>query len=245
MSNLAGATLIGQDLYEESATPLHRLGQLGIDEYGNRYRYVKNGGVALVTGHLLQESAEDTNFNNMVVTSGTAGNNYFTVTLGGTAVTADLFKDGLLFVSYSTGIGQTFRITSHSVQTSTTGACTFYVDRPIKISVATSTSKVTVRKSPYNGVISSPTTCTGGVVGVALYAMTISYYGWILSGGLCAALADTGTNFSDAVGGVSRSAAVAGSVKPVSGAEGEIVIGESMNVTSTDSYMLAVKLFLD
>jgi hypothetical protein len=245
MASLGGVIVTGEDLYTETSTPLMKVGTLGFDTDGNRYRYVKNGAVALVTGNLLQEPAEDTNFNNMAVTSGTAGNSYFTVTLGGTAVTADLFKDGLLFVSYSTGIGQTFRITSHTVQTSTSGACTFTVDRPIKISVATSTSKVTVRKNPYNGVIQSPTTCTGGVVGVALYAMTISYYGWIQSGGLTSVLADTGTNFSDAVGGVSRSAGVAGSVKPCSGSEGEIIIGQSMNVTSTDSYMLAVKLFLD
>lgn len=245
MANLAGATLIGQDLYEESSTALHRVGQLGVDTFGNRYRYVKNGAVALTTGNLLQEPAEDTQFNNMAVPAIEAiGQTEITVTNGTTAVTANMFDGGLLFVSYSTGIGQTFRILSHT--TGASGASiTYTIDRPLKIALAT-TSKVTVRKNPYNGVIQSPvTTQTGGPVGVALYAMTISYYGWIQSGGLCSVLADTGTNFASTLGGVSPSVAVAGTVKPQDGSEGEAVIGVARNVSSTDSYMLAAHLFLD
>lgn len=245
MANLAGATLVGQDLYEESSTPLHRVGQLGVDSFGNRYRYVKNGGVALVTGNLLQEPAEDTQFNNMAVPAAEAiGQTEITVTNGTTTVTANMFDGGQLFVSYATGIGQNFRILSHT--TGTSGASiTYTIDRPLKIALDT-TSKVTVRKNKYNGVIQTPaTTSTGGVVGVALYAMTISYYGWIQSGGDVACLADTGTNFANDLRGVSVSLAVAGAVKPNDGAEGTDVIGYSNNVTSTDSYMLSVNLMID
>ena len=111
MSNISGPITIGQDLFNESAGRLHNLGALGIDEFGSRYRYVKAGAVALVTGHLLQEAAEDTNYRSMVVQAAAAiGATSVSVTLGGTAVTADQFKDGHLFVESSTGLGQQFRI---------------------------------------------------------------------------------------------------------------------------------------
>lgn len=248
MGNLSGATMIAsQDLWTQSSVAQHKLGQLGVDTYGNRYRYVKNGGTALTTGVLLQEPAEDTNFRSMAVNTAAAIGTYdIAVTLGGTAVTANLFKDGLLVVESSTGIGQLFRIVSHTVQTSTTGSCTFTVDRPLKIALTTS-SQVSVRKNPYNGVIEYPiTTQTGGVVGVALYAMTASYYGWIQSGGDCAALFDTGTNTSNGVTGIVPSAAVAGSVKPAAETDASpIYIGYSREVASVDSTMCFVHLTID
>lgn len=244
MANLS--SIAGEDLYNETSYPTTKVGSRGMDSFGNVYRYIYNGGVALTTGNLLQEPAEDTNYNNMAVPAIVAiGATTIGVTLGGTAVTANQFSGGQLFVSYSTGIGQNFRIISHDVQTSTTGLCNFVVDRPVKIALAT-TSKVTVRKNKFNGVIQSPiTTSTGGVVGVALYANTINYYGWIQSGGDTACLADTGTNFASSDSGVARSLAVAGCVKPADGSEGGEIIGVTNNVTSTDSYMLSVNLFLN
>jgi hypothetical protein len=252
MSQLAGIPVTGQDLYQESLQPLHKLGTLGFNAYGDKFRYVKNGAAALVTGNLLQEPAEDTNFRSMVAAAGSAiGANTISVTLGGTAVTAGMFDDGLLVVESATGIGQTFRILSHTVQTSTTGTCVFTLDRPVKIAVVVTTSQISVHKNPFNGVIQYPvTTQTGGAVGIALYAMTAStaaapVYGWIQSGGDTAALYDTGTNTSNGISGIGPSAAVAGSVKPASGAEGEIIIGFAREVVSVDSTMGFVHLTID
>lgn len=245
MAQIAGLPVAGEDLYNSTAFAEHKLGTLGFDHFGSRYRYIKAGAVALVTGNLLQEPAEDVQFNIMAVPAALAiGVTDITVTNGTTAVTANMFDDGVLFVSFATGIGQQFRILSHTTGASG-AAITYSVDRPLKIALD-ATSKVTVRKNSYNGVIQSPaTTATGGAVGVALYALAASQFGWIQSGGAVACLADTGTNFSNGLGGVSPSAAVAGSVKPQSGAEGAILIGESLNVTSTDSNMLLVHLTID
>ena len=246
MSSLSGLIHVGQHLFEESETRIHKLGALSVDEYGNRFRYVKFG-AALTTGNLLQESVEVTNFRSMNVAAASAIDaTTVTVDLGGTAVTASLFDQGLLNVESSTGIGQTYRINSHTVQTSTTGECTFTIDRPLKIALVLDTSQVTVRKNPYDGVIQYPvTTQTGGVVGVALYGNTTQYYGWIQSGGDVACLWDNGTNSSNGVSGVGPSSAVAGSVKPQTGAEGGIVIGYSREVASTDSTMGVVHLNID
>jgi hypothetical protein len=230
-------TTINQGLYEESSVQNHRLGELFINEKGNKYRYVKAGGSALVAGELLQEPAEVTNFRSMVCAETAAiGATSILVTLGGTAVTANLFDEGVLIVESSTGIGQMFNIVSHTVQTSTTGTVRFYLDRPLLVGVTVTSSQITVRKNPYKGVIEYPvTTQTGGAVGFALYAMQASYFGWIQSGGDAVVLWDTGTNSANGASAIAPSAAVAGSVAPVLDAVGSIVLGYSREVVSVDS----------
>jgi hypothetical protein len=250
MSRLTGPTIIeAQDLYIQSDSPLHTVGQLAWDQWGNRYRYVKVGAAPLVTGNLLQEPAEDTNFVSMTPASTSniaIGSTDVTVVLGGTAVTASQFVGGTLIVSTSTGIGQLFRILSHTVQTSTTGNCTFYLDRPLKIAIVVATSKVSVRLNPYMGVIQAPiTTMTGGPVGVALYAMSANYYGWIQSGGEATVLFDTGANTANDQIGIAPSVAVAGTVKAAPAASGVAVIGFSRQVASVDSTNSLVHLLID
>jgi len=235
-----------QDLYTETTVPQHKLGELYISPHGDKFRYAR-AGATLVTGNLLQERAEVTNFRSMNVAAAAAiGDEEITVDLGGTAVTANQFSDGLIYVESSTGIGQQFRITGHDIQTGTTSECTFQLDRPLKIALVLDTSQVTVRNNPYNEVIQYPiTTQTGGAVGVALYAMTDEYYGWIQTGGDVAMLWDTGTDSSNGVSGVGPSSAVAGSIKPQTGGEGGIVIGYSREVASADSTMGLIHLTID
>ena len=236
-----------QSIFDESSVRQHQLGSLGVDKYGDKYRYVQAGAVALVTGNLLQEAAEVTNFRSMAVdTAAAIGDTVVSVTLGGTAVTENQFEEGLLVVESSTGIGQQFHIKEHEVQTSTTGSCNFTLDRPLKIALTTS-SQVTVRKNPYDGVIQYPvTTQTGGAVGVALYAQTIAYFGWIKSGGPTYCLFDTGTNTSNEVTGIMPSAAVAGSVKVAAETDASPnYIGFAREVASTDSTMGLVHLTID
>ena len=242
MANIVN--LAASDVWNETQYQQHPLGAKGEDEFGNRYRYVQAGAVALVTGHLLQEAAENTNYRSMVCQAAVAiGDTMIPVTLGGTAVTSNQFEGGHIFVESSTGIGQQFRIVSHDVQTSTTGTCKFYVDRPVKIALTTS-SQISVRKNAYDGVIDHPTTPTGGAVGVALYAMTIDYYGWIQSGGDVPVLFDTGTNTSTEVTQLVPSAAVAGSVKPL-GTVGMVAIGYGREIVSVDSTMGMAHLIID
>lgn len=238
--------ILAQDLYAESSTQQHPLGTLATDKFGNRYRYVQNGGVALVTGNLLQEPAEDTNFRSMAVNTAAAiGATSIAVTLGGTAVTANMFDEGVLVIESATGIGQKFNITSHDVQTSTTGSCTFNLDRPLKIALDT-TSQVSVRKNSCDGVIAFPTTPTGAPVGVALYAMTIAYFGWVQSGGDCAVLFDNTDNSAADATGIIPSLTVAGSVKAGLAADvADAWIGWSREMVSVDSTMGMVHLTID
>jgi len=239
--------LISQEIFTESAYQMHPLGTKGMDKYGSVYRYVKNGSSALVTGNLLQEPAEDTNYRSMVVnTTGAIGSNEVEVTLGGTAVTAGQFDEGQILIESSTGIGQLFRIKKHDVQTSTTGTCTFVLDRPLKIATAAASSQASVRKNAYQGAIQYPTTPTGGAIGVALYAMTISYYGWIGSGGDFAVLWDnTDVSAADAQG-IRPSLTVAGCVKACLAADvAAPFLGWSREVVSVASTMCMCHLVID
>ena len=238
--------LAAQDLWTESSVAQHNLGALGTDEFGNRYRYVQNGAVALVTGHLLQEAAEDTNYRSMVCQAAVAiDDTMIPVTLGGTAVTANQFEQGHIWVESSTGIGQQFRIVRHDVQTSTTGTCKFYVDRPVKIALTTS-SQISVRKNAYDGVISFPTTPTGAPVGVALYAMTIDYYGWIQSGGDVPVLFDNQVNTAADATGIRPSFDVAGSVCAELAADvAPAHLGFAREQVSVDSTMGIAHLTID
>src|SRR3990167_11243109 len=108
-----------QNLYDESAGQNHKLGELYIDPWGRKFRYVQNGTSALVTGNLLQEPAENTNYRSMACQATVSiGDTMIPVTLGGTAVTANQFESGDLVVESSTGIGQVFKIVRHDVHTS-------------------------------------------------------------------------------------------------------------------------------
>ena len=239
-------TTIKQDLFNESQYPLHRLGQLAVDEWGSKYRYVQAGATALVTGHLLQEPAEVTNFRSMAVdTAAAIGDVVVSVTLGGTATTANQFDGGELVVESSTGIGQWFRILSHEVQSTTTGSCNFIIDRPLKIALTTS-SQVSVRLNSYDGAIDFPTTPTGKPLGVALYAMTIAYHGWIVSGGDAVALYDNQANSAADESGIIPSRDVAGSVTPnLETIAAGVHIGYGREQVSVDSTMGFVNLIID
>ena len=238
--------LSAQSIYDETSVRQHQLGSLGVDKYGDRYRYVQAGAVALVTGHLLQEAAEDTNYRSMAVdTAAAIGDTVVSVTLGGTAVTANQFEEGELVVESSTGIGQHFHIKRHEVQTSTTGSCNFTLDRPLKIALTTS-SQVSVRKNPFDGAIDFPTTPTGAPVGIALYAQTIAYFGWVKSGGSAVALYDNQADSAADESGIMPSRDVAGSVTPLlETIAAPVVIGYGREQVSVDSTMGFVVLTID
>ncbi len=179
MSYLRGLPAVyGIDAMDVSTVQQHQLGTVGYDALFRRYRYVQAGLVALVKGNLLQSPARDTAFTDMAVQAIAAIDaKSIEITLGGTATTADMFTEGTLVISASTGIGQNFTIAGHDV-TAASGVCTFNINEPIITALAT-TSKATVTKNPYDGVIVSPTTRTGITVGVAVTAIAISGYGWI------------------------------------------------------------------
>ena len=236
-----------QSVFAQGDTnPYAKVGELAVNVYGDRFRYVLVGVTALVTAELIQEPAEDTLFVSMAVPAIVAiGATAITVTNGTTAVTANMFNDGFLTISTSTGIGQSFRIMSHT--TGVSGASiTYYLSRPL-ITALSVTSKVSVRKSPYAGVIEFPaTTQTGGPVGFARIANTAATYGWIQSGGDTPVLFDNADNTSNGVIGIHPSLSVAGSVCAAAAADvAPTFLGYSHQVASVDSTVSMAHIILD
>ena len=238
------------EFYKTDTVPYSKVGQIYRDGNGNSFRYVKNGLVAQVAANLLQEPVEDAQFVSLAVpTAIAAGATVITVTNGTTTVTAGQFNNGRLTVSTSTGIGQSFNIVSHTIGVSG-AAISFTVDRPLLVALATS-SKVSVRVNPYNGVIQYPvTTQTGAATGFALTAVaastaTVPVYGYIQSGGDTAVLFDTGANSANGASGIAPSAAVAGSVKQSDGTAGDIYLGYSRQVASVDATVSIAHIVID
>lgn len=210
MSYLRGLpSVYGIDSFDVSTVQQHQLGTVGYDALFRRYRYAQAGAVALVKGNLLQSPARSTDYTDMAIQAAWAVDaKSGTVTLGGTATTADQFTEGTLVISVTPGIGQNFSITGHTV-TAASGTATFNVAEPVLTALTTS-SKCTVTKNPYDGVIVSPTTRTGITVGVAITAVAISGFGWIGVEGQFGVLSDATVA---AVGeGLSPSTTTAGTV---------------------------------
>ena len=239
------ATIAPSDVYSTATIATSKVGQLYVDTNGNRYRYVKNAAVALIAAHTIQEPAEDTQFVSMAVPAAVAiGATAITVTNGTTTVTANMFDNGRLTISTSTGIGQSFNIVSHT--TGVSGASiVFNIDRPL-VTALTTSSKVSTRVNPYNGIIETPvTTQTGIAVGVALVAVAAGSYGFIQSGGDAPVLFDTGTNTANDQLSIAPSVAVAGSVRVAPSAVGTEIIGYSHQVVSVDSTVSLAHLIID
>lgn len=208
-------TLSNVDLYKSSTQVPSgwSVGSMVEGDHGKKFRLVKAGASALVKGNLLQESAEDTTYENMAVgTAGAVGDRYLQITNGTATITAEQFKGGTIGV-YGAGtvaIGDEYVITDVTGTLTTGGALKVWLDRPLRYAYTTS-AKVNMKRSPWSGVIQMPqTTQTGMPVGVAIYEIPANEYGWVISHGECTALSD---NSTFAVGSMlSPSLAVAGAV---------------------------------
>lgn len=200
-----------QGLFDESSVQLMDLGALVSTADGREYRYVKAGGTALVPGKLQQGPAVVANHQNIAVAAAAAiGATSVTVTLGATAATANQYAGGTMVVNDVTGEGYTYTIKSHpAADASASLVITLEDDDAIRVALTTS-SEVCLFPNLYNGVIVNPTTPTNKPVGVAVKAITASYYGFIQTKGTVSCLNDSAT----AVGlALAPSQSVAGALK--------------------------------
>lgn len=216
--NTGLASIATADLYTTQATPAEGLfpGQIVWDDKtGKAFRYVLAGGATLVVGNLLQASAVDTTYVNMVVrTAAVAGQDYLEITNGTATITSEQFKGGSLsvYTAGTIGVADEYTILGVTGTLTTGGALTVQLDRPLRAAVTTSAT-VNMRRSPFSGVIQFPaSTQTGIPVGVAIYPVALNQYGWIQSHGQCGVLSD-GSTF-----------AVGSNVGSVSGTAGAVTV---------------------
>ena len=168
---------------------------------------------AIAAGKVYQDAAVVANHQNVAVTAYQAysanGNvpAKVTVTLGATAATANQYAGGFAVVNAGTGIGQTLRIASHPAANSS-GSLAITLEDGANVALDT-TSKICLISAHGYNVIIAPTTLTGAVAGVGLYAVAASTYGFIVTKGITSALANGAIAINSPI---SPSVSVAGAV---------------------------------
>jgi hypothetical protein len=225
MSSLSSDTLINpQDLFDISQSSLvtgtsndaATLGCLATTGDGRYYRFIQAGAVALVPGTLQQSIAEATGNENLAVAAAAIGALSVTTTTTVT-VAANLYAGGYIAVTVTPGQGYLYQIGSHAA--ATTAAVTLNLTDPIVVALTTS-SRIDLVASPFLNIIQSPiTTRTGNVVGVAIAATPISYYGWVQTRGPANVLAAGTVVVGEQVG---QATAVAGACTATTGVLADI-----------------------
>lgn len=209
-TQLGGTTqVVAQDLFTTSTTQQHVLGEKAYSSDGRAFRYVRNGGTALVPGQVVQGPAIVANHVNLTPTATAAvGDRSMTVTLGATAATADQYAGGYLCVELgTTGAGQTLLIKSHPAANS--GATLRLELEDAFVTATSGTVTVSLIANRYNAVINTPTTATANIVGVSTVAIPASSFGWIQTRGIAGVL----TSGTPAAGtGVGAGTTLAGAV---------------------------------
>lgn len=234
MAKIAGyPTIADLDLYTSyTVVPSGiYLGQKFPGQNGKEFTFALAGASALVVGNLLQNSANDTQFDDMAVPAATAaGLDSVTITNGTTVVTANQFVGGSLLVSVTPGLGEEYTIVGHGTATSGS-AWVLQLDRPLRTAWTTST-KVSARRSLFSGVIQMPaTTQTGIPVGVAIYAIPAGEYGFIQTDGIASILSD-GSTF--AVGSmVGTPSGTAGCITVAAAGTTKTIVGNSIRAAAS------------
>src|SRR6202035_6084471 len=108
-----GIQIAAQQLFVDTTTAQHNLGDLAFTNDGRAFRYAQAGGVTLVAGTVLQSPAQITNHQNMKTTTAPIGATAITVAVGATAVTANQYANGYLMINDGTGEGFSYKIASH------------------------------------------------------------------------------------------------------------------------------------
>lgn len=179
-----------QDVRKTSTAKNHALGQTAYTKDGRQFRYGLAGAVALVAGKLSQIPAVVPNHQALVTAAAAQNATKVTVTLGGTAATADQYADGYLVIrdTSTTGAGQAFPINGNQAQTVTTGTVDVYIAEGVQEAL-TSASVSNLELSPFAGVlISDHTATTERIVGVSQVDVPAASYAWFQTVGIAGVL---------------------------------------------------------
>jgi hypothetical protein len=241
MPKLSQST-VAVDVFASWADDIHGLGAKGETADGRKFRWAKAGGSALVVGNMLQAPAADTDHDDVAVRATAAGSNELLITTGAGsgALDANEYAGGLAIIDTTPGLGYAYKISSHAaIAASTNGS--LVLEEPIQVALTTS-SKVTLIKNPYDGVIQTPvTTLTGAAVGAAVFPIAAGEYGWIQTGGTAAVLV-AGTPI---VGSAVVVPGTAAGAVVVDGAAAATQVVGVMRIVGRDGKVLPVHLTLD
>lgn len=227
------------DLWSSSATQRHQLGSRFVTSDGRVFRYCLAGASNLVAGNVIQASAQITNHQQLTPAAAAIGDRSITVTLGATLASVNQYAEGWAIIDTTPGEGYAYPISGHlAAAQSAAVVLNLPADSRVQVALTTS-SRVSLQRNPYAGVIQSPvTTLTGAVVGVAVYPITAAQYGWVQTHGPGAVLiaGTPGVGLAVVVPGTAAGAVV------IDGAATATKVVGSMMVTGVDGKIQAVLL---
>ena len=225
-----GINISALDLYTVGQYQQHQLGAVGVDKYGDLYRYTKVGAVAAVAGKLYSAPTQKTNHHNIAAYAAVTADgktHKVTLTLGATAATENEYAGGLLIANDNSPEGETYRIIGHAAADASANL-EVNVEQPFKTNIAT-TSEFTLVHNTWNGAIVNAA-FTLPMAGVPVIDMTAAYFGWFKTRGIASVLIGTAATLgadlkADGSGGVTdRTDALGASAEPVV-AVADVVLG--------------------
>lgn len=186
-------------------------------------------------GKVYQNAANIADHTNLAVTAFTAYSNNgnipakVTVTLGATAVTANQYAGGFLTGSDGTGEGQICRIASHPAADASASLVVTLEEGPLTAFVASASEVSLTAPTGKNIIITPTTTSTSVAIGLAIYAIAASSYGFLLTKGIGNALADsTNPVIGNAIAASKITAGAVGSVSYATNVLTDSVIGVAL-----------------
>ncbi len=160
---------------------------------GRVFRYAQLGASNVAAARVVQSVVPSSNHVNVAVAAAVAaGAVKITLTLGATAVVANEYADGYLYINDAgadvTTEGYLYRIASHPAADAS-AACEFtlYNDSPVVIALTTN-SEASLHHNPFRKVIIHPSPPTAQALGICPVAVTANQYFWLQTRGPAAVL---------------------------------------------------------
>ena len=227
-------TGFNQGIHETNVAQKEAIGTLRILRDGRRFRYTKNGAVALAAGNCVMPSANDTDLQNQAAAAAGAasvGDTQVEFTAGA-AVTAaaGFYKGGFLSVIDGAGQGYTYEIDGSTVVAAGT-SIVLTLAEPLRFAIVAA-DEWTLHANPNMGVLVT-TGVTVPCVGVATGVVTAAYYFWAQTRGPVSVLNTAGSAIYINVGPTA-----AGSVVSITTALDidQTVIGKAMDAAAAGDY---------
>lgn len=180
----------------QSTVKNRRMGQIMLYEDGRQWRFVENGGVALISDDLIQGPARiAADYTDIVVDAAAAAGDTAVSVTPTTTTAANTYGDARSVEAYgymlvnkaaaAAAAAGVYRVKSHVVFAASAGIIITLQD-PLHVALAIN-DEVGFIKNPYTDVVQAvATTITNRIVGVAQNAITIDYFGWLQTKGIAA-----------------------------------------------------------
>lgn len=188
---LTGAIILtASDIYQNDVTRKHAIGAIGMDKYGDVYRYARLAS-DVSAGYLLTSLSREANHQNIALSAAAAKGDYKVIpTVGATAVDADEYVGGYMCFSDVSPEGEWYRIVSHEASAGSE-AVTFYLERPL-LTAATTSSEVCLVRNPWmKPAVSQLIAERAAGVTVVDVDYSEAPYTWLKTRGVAPVLVDT------------------------------------------------------